>query len=62
MHVVNFVNTSVFQFTPLREGRRGGHMAPVLLHQFQFTPLREGRQKLKFIGEIVNIISIHAPA
>ena len=51
----------VFQFTPLREGRRmlGFPDSPAIL--FQFTPLREGRQcfpnsNIRFPG-----ISIHAP-
>ena len=33
----------VFQFTPLREGRREQERAKVLMDAFQFTPLREGR-------------------
>ena len=35
----------VFQFTPLREGRRVGVNVPMLcMIEFQFTPLRGGRQ------------------
>ena len=34
----------LFQFTPLREGRRDGHTMSELMGKFQFTPLREGRQ------------------
>ena len=52
----------IFQFTPLREGRRGngdGTHCPTL---FQFTPLREGRRER---GEAFpspdDVISIHAP-
>ena len=35
---------SIFQFTPLREGRRTDFQYRFFLPQFQFTPLREGRQ------------------
>ena len=37
------VNTSPFQFTPLREGRRVNHDERYGSITFQFTPLREGR-------------------
>ena len=38
---------SVFQFTPLREGRRAaGYSAAPSSKRFQFTPLREGRPGL----------------
>ncbi len=33
----------VFQFTPLREGRRGNRYLFARANGFQFTPLREGR-------------------
>lgn len=32
-----------FQFTPLREGRRGRLMCAPIYCEFQFTPLRKGR-------------------
>ena len=35
----------IFQFTPLREGRRKAHNGSDVLCQFQFTPLREGRHQ-----------------
>ena len=36
----------LFQFTPLREGRRGaGATVTYQRDVFQFTPLREGRRK-----------------
>ena len=35
---------TIFQFTPLREGRRNGRTSPATFSGFQFTPLREGRQ------------------
>ena len=38
----------LFQFTPLREGRRGGIVRLQSGNQFQFTPLREGRRTLEF--------------
>ena len=39
---------NVFQFTPLREGRRdGGKLLLSTLTEFQFTPLREGRRRLQ---------------
>ena len=37
----------IFQFTPLREGRRAVLRAFAADTQFQFTPLREGRQKVR---------------
>ena len=37
--------TRLFQFTPLREGRRNGCAFGVVGGIFQFTPLREGRQQ-----------------
>ena len=33
----------LFQFTPLREGRRRANILTQLNELFQFTPLREGR-------------------
>ena len=50
---------SVFQFTPLREGRaaeEGDH----LRRAFQFTPLREGRP-FELCSDLLDDISIHAP-
>ena len=50
----------VFQFTPLREGRR------CIVHRegsgivFQFTPLREGRPTIS-VKNTSGVISIHAP-
>ena len=38
---------SLFQFTPLREGRRQGTRGTVARLTFQFTPLREGRLALQ---------------
>ena len=35
----------IFQFTPLREGRRRKFWAAVVSFVFQFTPLREGRRR-----------------
>ena len=50
----------VFQFTPLREGRREPDVEVVDAEAFQFTPLREGR--LDISAEINSEgISIHAP-
>ena len=47
---------ALFQFTPLREGRRGG-TGYVKLRQstFQFTPLREGRQSILLHGDIFKL-------
>ena len=57
-------NTHIlFQFTPLREGRRRTLSAihcPNFL--FQFTPLREGRPSPSVFPGLVILISIHAPA
>ena len=39
------MSPSLFQFTPLREGRRKGKIIRVVYPVFQFTPLREGRPK-----------------
>ena len=35
----------IFQFTPLREGRRGKQYKLAFTNEFQFTPLREGRRE-----------------
>ena len=53
---------SIFQFTPLREGRPGASWPALWQSVFQFTPLREGRllPPEKFSAD--NSISIHAPA
>ncbi len=51
----------VFQFTPLREGRRGQVPGVRICHQFQFTPLREGRRNFKIAEYMHFCISIHAP-
>ena len=37
-------DSDIFQFTPLREGRRDVHGEAGRVVQFQFTPLREGRR------------------
>ena len=37
-------HAALFQFTPLREGRRMGERQEWLNVLFQFTPLREGRR------------------
>ena len=55
-------DVNLFQFTPLREGRRPQVSLRLRDFGFQFTPLREGRlyeeaQTGRFKG-----ISIHAPA
>ena len=39
-------SSPIFQFTPLREGRRQGTHSTVARLTFQFTPLREGRRVL----------------
>ena len=36
---------TIFQFTPLREGRPSSGHRPAERRKFQFTPLREGRRK-----------------
>ena len=51
----------VFQFTPLREGRRHGAQAPRPRRRFQFTPLREGRPRARRVLAADDGISIHAP-
>ena len=53
---------AIFQFTPLREGRRLVRKCSAACHVFQITPLREGRHQ-QICREHVRIpISIHAPA
>ena len=50
----------VFQFTPLREGRRPAIVKSITQIRFQFTPLREGR-RWRWRRNEVSAISIHAP-
>ena len=50
-----------FQFTPLREGRRGSVSLIGQPNSFQFTPLREGRPYSTRCTMPVLLISIHAP-
>ena len=56
------VACNIFQFTPLREGRRQKHEENQRESEFQFTPLREGRQEKVHIYVRIVHISIHAPA
>ena len=51
----------IFQFTPLREGRRLLALARFSISGFQFTPLREGRLACFMCPSYVLPISIHAP-
>ncbi len=51
----------VFQFTPLREGRRVRLFDSLPAPVFQFTPLREGRRWLRVFCASGTRISIHAP-
>ena len=51
----------VFQFTPLREGRRAYRALQRPRRPFQFTPLREGRLCIFVMNSCVTGISIHAP-
>ena len=37
-------NGTIFQFSPLREGRQRGRVIRLSTGQFQFSPLREGRR------------------
>ena len=53
---------TLFQFTPLREGRLSTGRASGSSDLFQFTPLREGRRKPGENPEPIPHISIHAPA
>ena len=50
-----------FQFTPLREGRRGKGLDGTQQGLFQFTPLREGRPDKAASKFAPKQISIHAP-
>ena len=50
----------LFQFTPLREGRRAQFAGLRSALIFQFTPLREGRRVRVWL-EKCSSISIHAP-
>ena len=43
------IGVKLFQFTPLREGRRSTITAQPILLLFQFTPLREGRRHFLMI-------------
>ena len=51
----------IFQFTPLREGRRRASGWISTTRLFQFTPLREGRRRLARPPPPLETISIHAP-
>ena len=51
----------LFQFTPLREGRRMQTISAPAMKKFQFTPLREGRRQGRAVPSPKNRISIHAP-
>ena len=53
---------TLFQFTPLREGRLLRIYYEHKDSKFQFTPLREGRPVLVHHIPDVGFISIHAPA
>ena len=52
---------TVFQFTPLREGRRSLNRRTAAVPLFQFTPLREGRRLEHARAVVVLINTIHAP-
>ena len=52
---------TLFQFTPLREGRPKITWQDWQNEPFQFTPLREGRQGVGVAKVAVIAISIHAP-
>ena len=51
----------LFQFTPLREGRRWTWGRSPMRFSFQFTPLREGRLDRLLLSARLRFISIHAP-
>jgi len=53
---------SIFQSTPLREGRPHPNIWLSVRIIFQSTPLREGRPKQRIICQKILVISIHAPA
>ena len=52
---------SIFQFTPLREGRHTARGWGKKRWKFQFTPLREGRRRWRDGNVSARRISIHAP-
>ena len=52
---------TIFQFTPLREGRLHRHLHLHRHQIFQFTPLREGRRLVDVEPRVGGVISIHAP-
>ena len=52
---------TIFQFTPLREGRPGRLSRRMSENSFQFTPLREGRRMPQASRRRRKPISIHAP-
>ena len=56
----NVVQGYLFQFTPLREGRRMTRCISSFASSFQFTPLREGRRMFRPKTPLC-LISIHAP-
>ena len=55
------VTVMLFQFTPLREGRRCPAARSTSAPIFQFTPLREGRRSALIGTSFGWMISIHAP-
>ena len=54
-------HSRLFQFTPLREGRRVCYGRIYYEIVFQFTPLREGRPAVLEAAEPLVVISIHVP-
>ena len=61
MRNLSVLEHSLFQFTPLREGRLVVLPVPPFWAIFQFTPLREGRLDAG-VRTRRKDISIHAPA
>ena len=59
--VRNSLGDKIFQFTPLREGRRLRFLHAPHSLLFQFTPLREGRRGVSVHHGADGKISIHAP-
>ena len=60
--VMDALNTAIFQFTPLREGRHNECVNLCFVMTFQFTPLREGRRAGRLLSTgRPDAISIHAP-
>ena len=55
------IHRMLFQFTPLREGRRATLHEASPPTSFQFTPLREGRRRQRYTAANAESISIHAP-